>query len=298
MAIILPIFKLISSKATIVFLIILCFKLDSFSQNVKTVQISHKIYMLESIKGFGGGNVTVLVGNDGVLLADTMYNNMMVKLKQSIDSISNKPIRIVVNSHYHRDHIEGNLSLKDSAIIIAHENVRNRLYSKGENTQLFPTVTFNDSLNIYFDNERIQILHLPNGHTDGDAIVFFKTSKVLHTGDLFFNGMFPAVYAKNGGNITNLMSSIEYLLNNLPPDTKIVPGHGKLASMDDLRFYSRMLKDTYRSIDDSIKDNQSLETILSTNPIEKYNFLGEGGAQTTDQFISMLYTILTTKDKR
>lgn len=261
---------------------------------IKTTKLNDHVFMLEGINGFGGGNITVSVGEDGILLADCMYNWMNQKIRNVLDSIGQKPIRIVLNSHFHRDHIEGNKEFRDQAVIIAHDNVAKRLLDSNDKraSELLPMVTFGDSLNLRFNEEEIKMYHFPNSHTDGDVAIYFSESKVIHLGDLFFFGMFPAVYKSGGGDIEQLMQTIEKILQLIPEDTKIVPGHGNLANKKDLEHYLLMLRETTGLVKRGIKLGQNLDQIKKAKLIDKYGYLGKGGAHTTDQYVEMLYGLL------
>ena len=250
------------------------------------------VYMAEGINGFGGGNVAASIGPDGILLVDDMYAGMADKLQASLKTLSPMPVRIVLNTHFHGDHIQGDGVFGKTATIIAHENVLKRLTASGKPLP-FPMVTFADSLTVRFNGENIQLRHLPNGHTDSDAIVFFEQSKVLHLGDMFFVGMFPAVYAEGGGDIRKLIASLDRVVADYPPDTKVIPGHGDLSTMSDLRGYVTMLKETVAAAEEGIREKKGEAAIKKDPRIQKYAKLGDGGGQTVDQYVAMLLKLLS-----
>ncbi len=265
---------------------------------VKTSKIADSIYFMEGILGFGGGNVTVSIGGDGVLLVDNMYDWMMPKLKKAIAEITDKKIEIAINSHFHGDHIQGNKSLKEGGtLVIGHKNLFERLaaYSstKPQILDLLPTITFSDHLEIHFNGESVEMIHYPNSHTDNDVVVFFKESKVLHLGDIFFQGMFPAVYTSSGGNIKQLILSLEDILTRFPKDCKVVPGHGRVSTMQELGEYLNMLKKSTQIVENGIKSEKSLEEMIADKVLMEYDDLGNGGAQTTEEYLTMLYGLLT-----
>jgi cyclase len=154
-------------------------------------------------------------------------------------------------------------------------------------------VTFSDRISLKFNGEEIQMIHFPNSHTDTDSIVYFTKSKVLHLGDMFFNGMFPAVYSQGGGDIRQLVRSIETIVAEFPPDTKVIPGHGDLATMQELKNYLSMLRETIAIVETNTKAGKTLEQMQKEKILAKYDALGSGGAQTTDQYLAMLYGLLT-----
>lgn len=269
---------------------------DRDSITVSISKINGNVYFLECINGFGGGNVAASIGDDGVLLVDDMYDWMSFKLQSAVKTISDKPIKIVLNTHFHPDHISGNNSLNKLATIIAQENVVKRLKERHTEakptTGMLPAVTFSDQIQVRFNGEDIRMIHFPNSHTDGDAAVYFTKSKVLHLGDMFFFEMFPAVYTEGGGNIRQLIVSLEKILHDFPSDTKVIPGHGRLATMKDLADYVIMLKETTSTVESKIKEGKTLEQMKQEKILAKYDILGSGGAQTTDQYLGMLYKLL------
>ena len=267
---------------------------------ISTIQITETIHILKCTNGFGGGNVTASIGTDGILLADNMFEWMVPKIQNELGKFSSKPIRVVINSHFHRDHIGGNSILRESALIVSHKNVKNRLSAGGKAktpmTDLFPHLTFKDSVSIGFNGEEIKIVHFPNSHTDGDVIVYFTKSKVLHMGDMYFFGMFPAVYSQGGGNIHQLIRSIETIVDMIPADVKIIPGHGNIATKDDLIDYLTMLRETTEIVQSGIDQKKTLDQMKSEKVLSKYEALGSGGAQTTEEYLSMIYRLLTATE--
>jgi glyoxylase-like metal-dependent hydrolase (beta-lactamase superfamily II) len=269
--------------------------LDAVS--VRLIPAAGSVYMADCVDGFGGGNVAASVGPDGILLVDDMYAAMASKLQASLAKLSALPVRIVLNTHFHGDHIQGDSVFGKTATIIAHENVFKRLTAS--KPLPFPMVTFSDEMTVRFNGETIRIRHLPNGHTDSDAIVFFEQSKVLHLGDMFFVGMFPAVYTEGGGDIRKLIVSLDRILTEYPPDTKVIPGHGDLSTMADLRSYVAMLKETVAAAEQGIRANKGADAVKQADAIkkdarvQKYAKLGDGGGQTVDQYVAMLIKLLS-----
>ncbi|MEP6621491.1 MAG: MBL fold metallo-hydrolase [bacterium] len=258
---------------------------------VRLTKSSGSVYMAEGVGGFGGGNVAASIGSDGVLLVDDMYEGMVPKLQQAIAGVSPLPIRIVINTHFHGDHIQGNNVLGKTAVIIGQENVLKRV-SLGKSAGLYPMVTFTNEMTIRFNGENIRVLHLPNGHTDGDAIVFFETSKVLHLGDMYFVGMFPAVYREGGGDIKQLITSLDRVLAEFPADAKVIPGHGDMTTMKDLAAYVTMLKETVAAAENGIREKKTPAAMQQDPAFTKYAKLGTGGAQTLEQYVAMLVKLL------
>ena len=233
--------------------------------------VAGKITMLMGVGGFSGGNVAVLPGPDGLLIVDDKLEAFSEKLAAALKPFGGGAPRFVLNTHWHFDHTGGNKRFAD-AIIIAHDNVRKHMAVDQEFKALgktipasppeaLPDVTYNDRLTVHFNGEEIQLLHLPGGHTDGDTVVYFKTSNVLHLGDLFFNGMFPFVDVAHGGNALALARNIDDVIKRFPADAKIIPGHGPLATMADLEAYLDMLTSTTMFVQSAVMEGKDLKAI-------------------------------------
>jgi glyoxylase-like metal-dependent hydrolase (beta-lactamase superfamily II) len=179
----------------------------------------------------------------------------------ALATISSGKPRFLLNTHHHNDHVGGNAALSaDTTTIIAHDNVRSRLkIDKPED--LLPILTFSESLSLHINDEEIKAIHVPDGHTDSDVIVYFTHANVVHMGDYLFTGMFPVVDLKSGGNVQGYLENVEKLLNGLPDDVKIIPGHGALSTLSDLRQNYRMLLDTTALVKQKMHEGKSLEDI-------------------------------------
>ena len=179
---------------------------------IKTTHVAGSIYMLEG----AGGNIGVSVGPDGILLVDDQFAPLAEKIRNALKALGEGPLKFLVNTHFHGDHTGGNVVFGAEAHIISHANVRKRLQMKSPSKEALPVVTFGDSLSIHFNGEEIRVMHFPNSHTDGDSVVFFTGSNVVHTGDLFFSGRFPYVDLDSGGDMEGLIKHITDLLTELP----------------------------------------------------------------------------------
>jgi cyclase len=178
--------------------------------------------------------------------------------------------RIVVNTHWHRDHVGGNADFGKASVIVAQDNVRTRMeagVAGGDRPvapaphEALPVITLTDSATIHFNGEDIRIVHYPGGHTDGDCVFFFPKSNVLTTGDLFFSGRFPFVDLAGGGNVDRYTDNVQRLLDRVAPDAKIIPGHGPLSAVEDLRTFERMLRETSRIVRREMADGRSLDQV-------------------------------------
>lgn len=262
---------------------------------IRSQRAGGSVYMLDAKNGFAGGNVAASVGKDGVLIVDNLFRTNTHLLLSEIEKMSMQPVRLVINTHFHRDHVEGNAVLSSSAIVIGHENLFYRLRNKSNwaSDSSLPHLLVKDSLMMEFNGERIQLLHLPNGHSDNDVVVYFTRSGVIHMGDLFFHGMFPAVYKESGGDIRQMVRNLEQISAMIPDQVKVIPGHGELATKKDLQKYILMLKETIAIVENALHHGKSLEEVKKQRPFSCYDDLGRGGAQTTDQYLAMLFKLLS-----
>lgn len=229
-----------------------------------------------------GGNIGVFSGADGHLVVDDQFERMVPKILAAIKAIDDKPVRYLINSHYHGDHSGGNIGMREhGADIIAHDNVRVRLSTPTENklwgrtTQpvdeaAWPVITYSDGSTIYINGSAVQMIHVPNAHTDGDSLIYFEGADVLHMGDTFFHNMLPYIDVDSGGAINGMIAAHDKALGMITDKTKIIPGHGALASKADLQNTRDMLVDMRDIIAAEIATGDDLDTILARNPLEKY----------------------------
>lgn len=246
---------------------------------IKTIKVSNNIYMLQG----KGGNIGLSIGTNGVFMIDDQFAPLTKKIKTAISKISDKEIKFVLNTHWHFDHTGGNENLgKDGIVIVSHNNVRERMskdgFIKAFNKKLpasakvaLPMVTFNDSMIFHMNDETIEVIHQNNAHTDGDSIIFFKTSNVIHTGDIYFNGFYPFIDESSKGSVEGVIKSVNYILSRANDDTKIIPGHGKLSNKKELIYYRDMLVEINKRMEKLIKEGKSLEEILALKPFADYD---------------------------
>ncbi len=261
---------------------------------IKTIHARGPVYMLE---GFGG-NMGVSVGEDGTLLIDDQFAPLADKIKSAIAGLTDKPTRFVLNTHWHFDHTGGNEAFGESADIIAHENVR-KLLTREETIlgrsipplarQGLPVITFRDGLSLHMNGEEIRVTYLPGGHTDGDAVVFFTKSNVLHTGDIMTAGRYPFVDLDHGGSVQRMVKNVDKLLAMIDKDTRVIPGHGPLASKKDMILFKAMLQDSLDTVRRAIKAGQSLEKIRKAGLPDKWSGWDKGFLS-TDQWLELVYS--------
>lgn len=234
---------------------------DKEEVNIKIVPVSENISMLVG----QGGNIGILTGEDGTIMIDDQFARLSEKIMASIKTLSDKPVKYLVNTHFHGDHTGGNANFQEQgALILAHDNVRKRLASDEKNTdgKGLPIITFNRDVTLHLNNNDILITHVHNAHTDSDALVYFPTSNVLHTGDTFFNGAFPYIDLKSGGSIDGDIAAAEMGLKLINKQTKIIPGHGDLATYEDYSKYLNMLKSLRENVQKAIDSGKDKDAII------------------------------------
>ncbi len=191
-----------------------------------------------------GGNIGVSAGEDGILIVDDQFAPAAPEIRAALARIAPGKLAFVLNTHHHGDHVGGNEIFGAEATIIAHDNVRKRLVAGGKPAVALPIVTFNDALSLHFNGEEIRAIHAASGHTDGDSVIWFTGSNVVHMGDHFFNGKFPFVDLASGGSVDGYIANVAAALAKIPADARIIPGHGPLATREELRVFHAMLTET------------------------------------------------------
>jgi glyoxylase-like metal-dependent hydrolase (beta-lactamase superfamily II) len=270
---------------------------DFGKMEIKAVKVAGAVYMLEGTGGFTGGNIGVSIGEDGVVLVDDKFAPLTPKIEAALKGVTDQPVRFVLNTHLHGDHTNGNLSWGKRADIIAQTNVRKRLATQPEAMpkEGLPIVTFDESLSLHVNGEEVQAIHFPGGHTDGDAVIFFTGSNVIHMGDLFFNGTFPFIDAASGGGARAYARNMEQIIAKARPDTRIIPGHGPLATLDDLKAHSQMLNESIAIVEAGVKAGKSLEKLKQEKVLAKFEAKYGGGFISADRMIEQLYNQLTAE---
>ncbi|MGH9510408.1 MAG: MBL fold metallo-hydrolase [Terriglobales bacterium] len=269
---------------------------------IKVQKVAGSVYMLTG----SGGNIGVCVGEDGIVIVDDQYAPLAPKIQAALKGITDKPVRFILNTHWHGDHTGGNAAFGKLGTIVAHENVRQRLESGGSTRfgkvdpappGALPIITFNDQLVVHLNNEDIRAIHFPHSHTDGDIAIGFKPSGVLHMGDLFFNGIFPFIDVDSGGSVKGLIATIERVLaldpGPPPGEARIIPGHGPLATRDDLKAYLEMLRGTSGAVAAAIQQGKTLEQMKQQKVLAAWEEKWGKGFLTTNDFIEILHGSLT-----
>ncbi|MCG8574875.1 MAG: MBL fold metallo-hydrolase, partial [Flavobacteriales bacterium] len=258
---------------------------------IKATHVAGNVHMLEG----RGGNIAVSVGEDGLLIVDNQFANLAPQIEEALANLGQGDLKFVLNTHWHGDHTGGNAHFGKQATIIAHHQVRERLANKsGTPKAALPVITFRESSSVFFNGEEIRLVHLGPGHTDGDVIVWFTESNVIHMGDQFFNGRFPYIDLGSGGRVQGYQKNVETVLNNLPEDAKIIPGHGALADREDLKQFATMLTETINPVRQSISRGLALEQIKKAGVPEKYKAWGVGFINTS-RWLDIVYNSLTSE---
>ena len=278
---------------------------DYSKVQIKTTKVSGNIYMMEG----QGGNIAASVGEDGVVIVDDQFAPLAEKIQAALKNlgITDKPVRFVINTHYHGDHTGGNTPFATAgSTVIAQDNVRKRLesggvggYSESAKREMkaaeksgLPVITFEHDVTVHLNGEDIRALHYPSGHTDGDSIIFFPKNNVVHMGDDFVRYGFPFIDVLSGGSVQGMIDALEKASPQLPPDVKVIPGHGALSNLDDVRAFVKMLKETSSVVESAIHAHKTLDQMKQEKilaPWEKWS----GDFINTDAWIETLYNSLT-----
>lgn len=271
---------------------------DFSKVEMKATKVAGNVYMLEG----SGGNIGVSVGPDGLLIVDDQFAPLADKIKAALKTLGEGKLKFVINTHWHGDHTGSNAIFGMDSTIIAHSNVRKRLGSESTNRAgqktsaapkvALPIITFDETLSVHFNGEEIKAIHYPNGHTDGDGIIFFTGSNVVHMGDHMMTGNFPFVDMSSGGSVEGIVRNIGNVLAKLPPDVKIIPGHGPLATVDDVRKYQQVLVETVDIVRKQMQAGKSLDEIKAAGLPAKYDSWGKGFI-TTPVWIETIFKSLS-----
>ncbi len=253
--------------------------------DLKKIKVTDNIYMLQGVNGFAGGNLAVSVGEDGLLMVDDQLKPMHEKITKVFGELQGGKPKYILNTHWHGDHTGGNAVFGDHSTIIAHKNVRNRISTDQEGhfgktlaspKQAWPVITFDESLSIHFNDEEIKFLHYPNGHTDGDGVVYFVESNVVHMGDLLFTGVFPFVDLDSGGNVFKYAENLQAIMEWLPEDAKVIPGHGEFTNLEGIENTYDMMLETSMYVMEKVNQGKTLEEIQAEGLPDEWKFWGQG----------------------
>ena len=274
---------------------------DFSKVEIKVTKVAGNVYMLEG----SGGNIGVSVGDDGILIVDDQFAPLADKIRAALKGIADKKLRFILNTHWHGDHTGGNVAFGPEAPVIAHDNVRKRMAVEQKSEffkrttpaspkEALPVITFDQNLTVWFNGEEIRVIHFPHGHTDGDAVIFFTQSNVVHLGDDFFAGRFPFVDLESGGSVEGLTKNVGEIITKIPPGAKLIPGHGPLSTIEDLKNYHNMLVTTSDIVRQKIAAGKTLDQIKTEGLPDTWKEWGTGFIK-TDLWLEIVYRSLTAK---
>src|ERR1700736_3730355 len=276
-----------------------------FKAKIKTTNHGDNVYMLEG----QGGNITVALAKDGIIMVDSEFAPLHDKIKAAISAVSNQPIKYLIDTHFHDDHTGGNEAFaKDGAEVIAEANVKKRLAAGTTNgltgvktppapTGALPTKTYTGAFKIRLNGRVADLTHIANAHTDGDTYVWFKTADVLSTGDTFTNGRYPNIDFANGGNIRGMIAATDAYLKLTNARTRIVPGHGPLADLAALIEYRTMLITARDRMTKLVKEGKSEDEVIAAKPFADLDAKWAATELASQNFIRVVYHSLADKNE-
>ncbi len=272
---------------------------------IEALPVADGLYMLTG----QGGNIGVSVGDDGVFMVDDQFAPLTEQILAAVGKLSDRPVRFLANTHWHGDHTGGNENLgRAGVLIVAHANVRERMSTEqfmeafGRKVppsppEALPVVTFADSVTFHWNGDELHVFHVPHAHTDGDAIIHFKRSNAFHMGDTFFKGSYPFIDHSSGGSIHGVIAAAHAVLERADDDTKIIPGHGTLATPADLRAYVGMLETVRDGIQPMIDAGKSRDEVVAAKPTAKLDGDWGKGFMRPDMWVGIVYESMLGDDR-
>ncbi len=277
---------------------------DFSKVEIKTILVRDNIYMLEG----DGGNIGVAVSDESVVMIDSQFAPLTDKITTAIKKITDQPIKFLINTHYHFDHTNGNENIRNlGATIIAHDNVPKQMsiahkYSvlamdiPAANPKALPMITFDKDTHLSLNNTKIHAFNVPPAHTDGDIVVHFPKQNVIHTGDLFFNGIYPFIDTEVGGSVEGMIKGINQILPLCNEQTLLIPGHGSLSNKAELMAFRDMLQTVNDRVKLAIATNIKLEDLIKTKPLKDLEAKNwNKGFLNSDQMLTLAYNGLMKK---
>lgn len=267
------------------------------SVRIQTIPAGPGVYMLLG----SGGNIALAVGDDYAFLVDDQFAPLTARILAAVAAVTTKPVKFLVNTHWHGDHSGGNENIANAGVIIvAHDNVRTRMSAEHFNATLnsrtpaspkgaLPVVTFGETVAFYNGGETIHVVHVPPSHTDGDAIVHFTRANTLHMGDLFFNGRYPFVDLSSGGSFEGVINAVNVSLAYVNETTKVIPGHGAMATRADLVLYRDVMVKIRDRVAALIKQGKTKEQVLAAKPLAEWDATWGTGFMDPVRFLGIVY---------
>lgn len=293
--------KLLPLLALLVSLPAMAQRADLANVDYRTEKVADGIYMLSTA---AGGNIGVLVGPDGAVIIDDQFDELAPKLRAAVALLTDKPIRFAINTHWHFDHTGANAAIgRTGTVIVAQGNVRKRMSTTQLGTlsgnptppsppEALPVITFDESLSLHLNGEDLDVMHLANAHTDGDAIIRFRKANVLHMGDVFFVGSYPFIDTNSGGSMNGMIDALAKALATVDDQTRIIPGHGPVSDRAKMQEFHDMLATIRGRIVKQIRAGKSLEAVVASKPTAEFDAAWAGNFWKPDQWVARTYTDL------
>jgi glyoxylase-like metal-dependent hydrolase (beta-lactamase superfamily II) len=270
---------------------------DLSQVEIRSEALADGVHMLTG----AGGNLALSIGEDAAFLVDDQFAPLAPRIKAAIARIAARPVRFVLNTHWHGDHTGGNENFgRAGAVLVAHENVRRRMsveqFNESMNTRTapspkaaLPVVTFASDVVFHLNGDEIRAFHVPHAHTDGDTIVHFRRANVVHLGDVFFNRLYPFIDTGAGGSLAGTIAAADKVLALAREDTKLIPGHGPLGSRADLLAYRQMLVTVGERLQALARDGKTLGDAIAARPTQEFDEVWGKGFMPPDKFVEMLW---------
>jgi len=267
------------------------------SVQIQTIPLNRGVYMLVG----AGGNIALAVGDDAAFIVDDQFAPLTPKITAAIRAVTDKPVRFMVNTHWHFDHTGGNENFgKAGTVIVAHDNVRKRMSVEQFMSRLnrreppspraaLPVITFPDQVTFHLNGDTIHTVHVPPAHTDGDAFVHWGAANVLHMGDVFFNGRYPFIDLDSNGSFDGVISAVNAGLAMANDQTKIIPGHGQLATKADLLAYRDVLVQIRDRVRALIQQGKTKEEVIAAKPTAQWDATWGAGFMNPPTFLGIVY---------
>ena len=297
-------FRVLAALLAVALAAVIVAQQQDFSQvQIQTVPVSGHLSMLVG----AGGNIGVSVGPDGAFIVDDQYAPLSDKIRAAVSALGPQPLRFVVNTHWHGDHTGGNEAMGQAgALIVAHDNVRRRMSTEQFNSffnrktppsapKALPVVTFGETVTFHINGDELHAFHVPNAHTDGDAIIHFRKADAIHMGDTFFNGNYPYIDVDSGGSVAGMIAAADKVLALAGPATKIIPGHGPLATRADLETYRGVLVTLRDRVGALVKAGKTLDEVKAAAPMKDYDAKWGSGFIKPEPLLAIAYRDLSKK---
>ena len=260
---------------------------DFDAVQIKTIRVADGLHMLTG----RGGNVALSTGRDGPLMIDDQFAELAPKLTAAARALQDAPLRFLLNTHHHFDHTGGNAVLADAgAVVIAHHNVRERLRANAKTpAAALPVLAFRTGFELHWNDEVLEVQHVAHAHTDGDAVIWFRHANAVHMGDLFFNGLYPFIDVDAGGSVDGLLAGLDATLARADANTRIIPGHGPLARVGDLRRYRAMVAQLSARVDAALARGEAREAFIKSAPLADLDPEWGGGFMTAERLLGLVW---------